>query len=116
VSTFDLRTPISTGRVVPGREAATGHADDLAGMVRRNWPDLPVGDPVIMLPREDFDIIVAATHGRPILQTRGIVEFVLAAPARQAPPWLADATDIAAKTFWIVYGVVIVGLVTGVWR
>lgn len=115
MSTFDLRTPISLGRL-KATDGPQTSSDSLEEMIRRRWPDLPAGAKMILLPREDFEIILAATEGRPIFQTRGIVEFAFVSRKRRTPAWLDNAVDIALKTAWIIWGVFMVGLIAGAWR
>lgn len=114
MSTFDLRTPISAGRMKPLTKTSRVHTDTVEQMVRRLWPDLPSGSPVVMLPREDFEIILAATEGRPLLQTRAICDFTIVAQAK--PTWWDNAVDIALKTWWIIWGVAALVAIVGAFQ
>ena len=71
MTTFDLRpkTYHGTIRAVPG----TGRPLRLRGLqafASDAWPDLPLGAELVIMPREDFEIIVADLAGRYVTPCR----------------------------------------------
>jgi hypothetical protein len=69
VSAFDLSVKISAGVAESGGKVRTFDTS-LPGLVSSHWPDLQYPQQLVIIPREDFDAILVATRGRPILAVR----------------------------------------------
>lgn len=76
-----------------------GRSRDLDDICADNWRDLCDGDMVVIMPAADFEAIIEATRGQPVLPHRHCVYIEFKGQRNQRPERLTFWQRVG-KIFW----------------